>query len=210
MQLQFEPGDEIAEQIPHHGIDHGGGFIVEHALGLGGERSRDGDGTLHAGRKIGRQQVAHLLDADHFQKAIDYLENLVLGKFSSFAQGEGDVFADTQRIEERAVLEHHGDFFADLFELGLVVVGDVLPGNNHTAGIRLEKTHDVVQRNRFSYAATPENANHLTRHNVEVDVLKHNAISESLGDVFELDIGRQSIRRSHGYQHRMRWHSAQA
>src|SRR5208283_1031427 len=35
MELQFQPGNEIAEQIPHHGIDHGGGFIVEHALGLG-------------------------------------------------------------------------------------------------------------------------------------------------------------------------------
>ena len=71
MQLQLEPGDEVAEQIPHQRVHHGGGFVVEHALGLGGQRSRDGNGTFHAGRKVGRQQVAHLPHSDHFEQAID-------------------------------------------------------------------------------------------------------------------------------------------
>jgi hypothetical protein len=52
---------------------------------LGGQRSRDRDGTFHPGRKVGRQQVAHLLDADHFEETIDDLINLLFGKLSFFA-----------------------------------------------------------------------------------------------------------------------------
>src|SRR6267143_5057385 len=206
MQLQLEPGYEVAEQIPHQRIHHGGGFVVEHALGLGGQRSRDGNRTFHAGRKVGRQQVAHLLDSDHFEEAIDHLEDLLFGKLSFFAQGERNVFTDRQGIEEGSVLEHHGDFLADFFELYLVVVCNVLTGDNDPARIRLKKAHDVVERNRFSDAAAAKNTDHLTRQYLEVDVLENDPIAKCLGDVLKFDVGRDCVR-GHGLS---AWHEMPA
>jgi len=76
-QLMLETLNEAAQTAAYQGIDHGGGLVVEHALGLRGECSRNGDRTFHARRKVGRQQVAHLLDSNHFEQAVDDLENLL-------------------------------------------------------------------------------------------------------------------------------------
>ena len=38
----------------------------------------------------------------------------------AFAQREGDVFADGERIEQRAILKDHRDFLADALQLRFV------------------------------------------------------------------------------------------
>src|SRR5262249_28133790 len=91
--------------------------------------------------------------------------------------------ANRQRIEQRAVLKHHGYLFADPLQVVFLVISDVLEGHDHTAGIRLEETHDVVQRHGLAHAAAPQNAKRLTRKNVEAHVVEHVVLAERLRDV---------------------------
>ena len=67
------------------------------------------------------------------------------------------------------------------------------------ARVWLKEAHDVVERHRFTDAAAPEYADHLARHYVEADVLEDDPISKGLADVFELDVGSECVRSSHGY-----------
>src|SRR5258708_739869 len=107
---------------------------------------------------------------------------------------------------EGAILEHHGDFLTDFFHLFLVVVGNVLTGDDAPAGIRLKEPHDVVERHRFSDAAAAKNADHLTRQHLEADILKNDPVAKCLGDVLKLDVGRDCVR-SHGLS---AWHEMPA
>jgi hypothetical protein len=77
------------------------------------------------------------IPVERSEQTVDNLINLLFGKLPLFAQGEGHVFTNRQRIEQRPVLEHHGDFLSDFFQLHFVVVGDVLAGDNDPARIRL-------------------------------------------------------------------------
>ena len=122
-----------------------------------GKCAGDSNGPLHPGREIGREQVAHGFHAYHLEQAVDDLENLFFVEIAAFAERKGNVLADRKRVEECAVLEDHGDFFADALHL-FRVIGDVLVSDNDTTGIGLQKSHDVVQRNRFADAAAPEDA----------------------------------------------------
>src|ERR1051326_762032 len=111
----------------------------------------------------------------------------------ALAQREGDVFTDSERIKERAVLEHHGDFLADVLKLRFGVIGDVFESHDDAALIGLEKAHDVMQRNRFAHAAAAQDAERLAGIDLEAYVLKHAMVAKRFIDVLELDeIGRAS------------------
>ena len=84
-------------------------------------------------------------DADHFEETVDDLLDLVLDELAALAQGEGDVFANAERVEEGPVLEDHGDFAADGLHLLFVVATDVFAGDVDLTGIGLEEAHDVLE-----------------------------------------------------------------
>ena len=153
VQLDLEAFDEIPEQLRHQRIDHRRGLVVKHALRTSGQGTGDGDGALHPSRKIRGQQVAHLLHPDHLQQAIDDLVGLLFIQFARFAQREGYILADGQRVKERSVLKNHGDFFPNQFHLRIGVVGDVLSSDDDASGVWLEKAHDGMQRDRLAHAA---------------------------------------------------------
>jgi hypothetical protein len=48
----------------------------------------------------------------------------------------------------------------------------------------------VMQRDRFAHAAAAQDADGLSRQDVEADVFKYATVSEGLGDVAKLDVGR--------------------
>ena len=111
-QLTPELLNEVAEQAGDQRIDHSGGLVVQNRFRLRGQGTRNRHRSLGAGGEVRGQQVDHLRDAHHLQQPADDLLDLILGEAAAFAQREGDVLADGERIEERAVLENHGDFAA--------------------------------------------------------------------------------------------------
>src|SRR5205823_3608204 len=60
-----------------------------------------------------------------------------------------------ERIEQRPVLKHHGDLFPDALQLFLRVVRDVLKSYDYPPRIGLQKSHNVVQRNRLATPLRP-------------------------------------------------------
>src|SRR3974390_913252 len=65
---------------------------------------------------------------------------------------------------------------------------DVLARDDDPARVRLQKSHDVVERDRFSHAAAAENTDGFTRVNVEADVIEHAALAERFADVLKVDV----------------------
>ena len=191
VQLNLQPLDQVAQQLRHQGIDHRGRFVVQDAFRSRRQCPRNRHRPLHPRRQIRRQQIAHLLHTHHLQQPVDDLENLLLAQFPRLAQRERDIFSHGQRIEERTVLKHHGDFLADLFQLFFIVVGDVLPSDDHSPRVRLEKSHDVMQGNRFAHATASENADSLCRKHVEVDMLQHDVVPKCLVDIAKLNVWRR-------------------
>ena len=106
----------------------------------------------------------------------------------ALAQRKSHIFTHGERIKKCAVLENHGDFLAYVFKLRLVVIRDVLKGHDHTAFIRLEEAHDVMQGDRFAHAAAPENAERFTGIHLEAHILKHAMVAERFVNVPELDV----------------------
>ena len=92
---------------------------------------------------------------------------------------------------KRPVLEDDRHFLADALQIFFAVVGDVFVGHDHPAGIRLEKSHDVHQRDRLAHAAAAQNANCLSGHHAEADVVEHAIVAKGLGDILELDVGSE-------------------
>jgi hypothetical protein len=68
------------------------------------------------------------------------------------------------------------------------VVGDVLSSDDQTAGVRLEESHNVVQRHRFAYPAAAQDANRFRRKDLEGHVIEYYVVPKSLGYIEERDI----------------------
>ncbi len=47
----------------------------------------------------------------------------------------------------------------------------------------------ICKRNRFAHAAAAQDADSFAGHDVEADVIEHDVVAESFGDLAELDIG---------------------
>ena len=94
---------------------------------------------------------------------------------------------------KRSVLKDHGDFLADCLQLLFGVVGNVLAGDDDASGVRFEKAHDVMQRDRFAHAAAAQDADGFAGQDVEADAIEHDVVAEGFGDFVEFDVGINSI-----------------
>ena len=173
--LALEPLDEVAEVAGDDGVDHGGGLVVEHDLGLGCKGAGNGHSALAAGREAGRQNIHHILGADQAYQPVHQLQYLVLGQVAALTQREGHVFAHAQGIEERAVLKDHGDSLADAAHTLFVQIGNLLAFDANGALIRLEEAHQHAQGDRLAHAAAAQDAEGLAAIHIEAHVLQNRA-----------------------------------
>ena len=194
-ELELEALNKVADAASHDGIDHGGGLVVKDGLGLGGQRAGDGDAAPLAGGEAGGQQMNGFARADQVEQAGNELLNLVLLQTALFAQREGDVFADGEGVEERAVLEDHGDVLADFLEASLIERGNVLAVDANAARVCLEEAEENAQGNGLPYPAAAEDAEGLAAAVVETDLVEDFAVAEADGDFFEIDEGWSGRRR---------------
>src|SRR4029077_4415343 len=195
LQLELEFLDQVAQELRHQRIDHGCRLVIQGARRWGGKRAGNRNAALHSGGEIRGQKVTHGFYAHHVQQPIDDLINLLFIQIMAFAQREGHVLAHAERVKERAVLEHHGHFFANMLELQLGVVRDVLKGNNHTPRVRLEEAHDVMERNRFTYTAAAQNTKSLAGIDLKAYVFQDFMIAEGFIDVLKLNVRQVPLRR---------------
>src|SRR5208283_4564083 len=105
----------------------------------------------------------------------------------ALAQRKGDVFADAEGVEQRAVLEDHGDALANGLQPCLAQVGDLFAFDPDGSRVRLEKSHQHAEGDRLAYAAAPEDAKSLAAHDRKADVRQHRPAIEGDGNVIEDD-----------------------
>ena len=112
-ELFFEPQHQVAEVVGHDRVDHGSRLVVEDAFRLRGERPGDGHRAPVARGQIGGIGVDIIGQVNHAEQPADDLHAAVVVVFGVRLEGEQDVFADGERVEQRATLKNHGDFAPD-------------------------------------------------------------------------------------------------
>ena len=91
---------------------------------------------------------------------------VVLAQF----QREQDVLGDGEGIEERAGLEHHGDFLADAAQFGFGEIGDVLVGHDDAALVGLEEAHDMAEGHGLADAAAADDGHGFAGIDVKIAI----------------------------------------
>ena len=68
-------------------------------------------------------------------------------------------------------------------------MGDVLAINENLPGVRLEKPHNGMQRDRFTHTTAAQDAERFPIAHIETHIVKHAVLSERFADMLELDVG---------------------
>src|SRR5712671_1549414 len=172
----------------HDGIDHGGRLVVQDGFGILRQRPRNRHRPPHSGGQFARQFIQHLVDLEQLRQLQNIFLDVITPHLRLLLHWEGDVVGNGQRIKERAGLKHHGDFAANLGKLFLAEMGDVLAINENLPGVRLEKSHDVFQRNGFAHAAAPHNDAGFAALHGEAHAIKHRSAVKAFAYVAKLKI----------------------
>ena len=198
------PGDARVEGCPDGGVRrriHGrGGIVQDQHLRVLQERPGDAQALPLAAGDIGPALVDH--GVVPVREALDELIGTGLpAGFLAFLQGgvflsPAEVFQDGSG-EERALLEHHGDLVPEDLH---VVFPDIDAAHFHRSlGHVIEARHQVRQ-GRFTGAGTTDEADGLSRPDMQVDVLQGVIAALLIGeiDVVEVDAsvgdGRNRLR----------------
>src|SRR5690606_10970123 len=112
-----------------------------------------GDAFAHASGKIAGHLFVVAVHINQGQGVVDFAGDHFFVTLTAFAQGEGDVVVNVHRVEQRAVLKEHANFFAHGLEGAFVERGDVLAFENYLAGARFHQAYKVAEKDTFAAAA---------------------------------------------------------
>ncbi|MNY27226.1 hypothetical protein D3C86_1611220 [compost metagenome] len=113
--------------------------------------------------------------------------DLLLALLGVLAQGEGHVVAHVHGVEEGAVLEQHPELLADLVEVLLLELGQVLAVHQDPALVRLEEADQELDEDRLAGARGADDDGRLAALDAQRHVIQHLLLAEGLVDVAELD-----------------------
>ncbi len=121
-------------------IETGGRLVVQQDARLGRHCAGDRDAATLTARELGRHAVDVLRPDQRTRALPEPAPELVERHIRLFVQLVADVFRDRQRIEQRALLEHHPDVGAHLHQLQLVHRVDALAVYRDRAAIRFQQS----------------------------------------------------------------------
>ncbi len=109
----------------------------------------------------------------------------------------GDVVADGERIEERALLEDHAGAGAQGKELLLGHVRDLFAEEQNAALVGAQQAVDQLEQNALAHPGRAKQDARLSRRDGEADVVEHRRAVEGNGDIAKGDdragIGGRSL-----------------
>ena len=194
-------------QLDHLVVDGGRGdrietcrrLVVQQDARLECHGPRDRDAPPLPTREFGRHLVDVLGEPDEaehfFDAAVDFLQRHV----GFLVQLVADVFANGERVEERALLEDHPQIRADGHQLVLAELIDALAVDPHHAGVRLQQSHDDLERRRFSRPAGPQDDLRVPLDEREAEIPQDDLVVEG-----ELHAVEHHDRRAHFSEHLFR------
>src|SRR6185503_8313859 len=140
-----------------------------------------------AAGKLRGEAVFHARQVHELQRLVDALGHLLLGEGALLSQSHRHVLTDGQRVEERGELKDIADARAQGVQILAGQRWDVQPVHDDVAGIRLEQSDYVLDRNRLSGAGIADDDHGLAVVHVEREALQHALGAEGLVDVHEPD-----------------------
>jgi len=180
--------DEADDGLRGDGVQAGGGGIVEHDGRAGNECAGDGDAAAHATGEFGGKEFGGV---GEFNEAEDFLNAGLDFVFicTVFEKAVGDIFADSERVEESAFLEDEADLAASVEQFGLAQTGNFFVENANGAGIGAEEPRGELEEKSFAGAGFAEEDHGFALLGGKRDAAKNFAFIKAEADVIELDGG---------------------
>jgi hypothetical protein len=119
-------------------------------FGRSGDCPRDADALPHAARQFGGISKLDVRQIDEVERFVNAILDFAVGELLLFAQAHRDVLADGERVEQRGELKDVTDARAKFVELAARELGHLEIVDLDTAGIGLEESDDMLDRDGFS------------------------------------------------------------
>ncbi|MCY1226253.1 hypothetical protein D9M72_384800 [compost metagenome] len=167
---------------------HRGGFVQDQQLRIGQQRAHD----LHALALADRQRMHMAVRLQRQAIALgggaDALGQLLHVALLPGGQAERDVLGHGQGVEQREMLEHHGD--AQVARIVRAVDRDWGPVEAHLAGIGPDGAEDDLHQRGFAGAVLAQDGVDLAGCDGEADVVVGNDARIALADMGKRQPGR--------------------
>src|SRR5690348_8545246 len=188
-ELFLQALDEPVDDVRIHGVEPRGRLIVQEILGFSGDGPGDPHPLPHPARQLGRELRRHVGLEVHQAEALLDPGLAVAGiRIELFVRdAEPDVLLHVHRVEERAVLKDVPDAGAEMGQVLPLERRDVQPIDGHEPRVGDDESDDVLQENALAHTRGPQQRDGLAVGHVEVDVVEHHVIDETLGDVLQVD-----------------------
>src|SRR6266481_1524144 len=183
---------QLANRACRRRIQTRGGFVEQYDLRITHQRAGNPDAPSHAAGELGGHLVDGLLEIDEAQHPTHLAFDLFF-RYSLFVELKGNVFVNRKRIKQRAFLEDHADFFADLHHFSFAVVGYVFTVNQNLSAIRFEQTQDQFDGRRLATAGAAQDDFRLALHHLEAEIVQNLTIVEDHGDVAKFDCRNRAV-----------------
>ena len=141
----MEFADERVNRAGDLGVEACVRLVVEDQFRVSDQGAGDPDPLFHAARDIRGHQLPGVRDVDQLQTALDALPDRVFLKLGVLAQGERDVVANGEPVEQPAPLEDIAHALARLSELPARGPTDLLPEDLHAPRVRCEDADGVLE-----------------------------------------------------------------
>src|SRR6185503_1262448 len=160
------------------------------------ERACERRALAHPARELRGHESLASLEPHHGQHLGHARRDVLLRQHAMLAKREGDVVADRQRVEERALLEEHAHAPANRYEAVFVEGLEPCALNLDAALVGTEEPVQVLQQDALAAAAAAEQHERLARQHVERHATQHRLRAERLLHAVAPDEGRRHVRRN--------------
>src|SRR5690606_22743578 len=201
--------DHLVHEACGDRIEAARGLVVEDDLGFEHEGPGEGDALAHTAGELAREALLDAFEPQRLELVEDALADLfALPILAVFVEGNGDVVAHVQRVEQGGVLEDHAHLAAHRGQAPLVHGDQVVPVEIDGARRRLVEADEELEQGRLPGPRTPDDDLDVAPRDAHVDARQRREIAEGLRQALDQDV-RRLRSRGHGTTiARSRWAAA--
>ncbi len=199
--LRVEVDDQLVEVRRTHRIETGVGLVEQQDLRVEHQRAGKAGPLAHTTGDLPRQLLLRAGEADHRHLLEDDLLDLRLALLRVLTQREGDVVVQVLRAEQGAVLEQDAEQLADLVQVGLADVADILAVDPDVTTVGHEQPDQVLEEDGLAGAGGPEQHADLTGWQRQGDILPDQRLAEALRQALDLDFDTHAAAPSINWPH---------
>ena len=167
-------------------VEPRGRLIVQEDARLRRHGPGDGDPPALAARELRWPPIDVLRKTHEPQHFLHARANLGERPVHLLVELEADVLADRERIEERALLEHHAQPAPHPKQVALLHLIHALAAHVHLAGVGPEQPQNQLEDRGLAGAAGTEDQLRVPRQQGEADVAQHHLVVEGQRHVPQL------------------------